>query len=144
MAAHLFILIAALVTIHKLHTLLAIECTNQCKESSSFRPPFHLLLRQWSVPFYILRAPLALFHLEPLKYTPQFMVCIGRSELIYRYRNETPCTLLVHPRRWSWCTPLLGLPSACSVRYYEPLTFILLQGAQLIENFRECTLPPTV
>ena len=32
------------------------------------------------------------------------MVCIGRSESIYRYRDETPCTLLVRSCRWSWCT----------------------------------------
>jgi len=63
------------------------------------------------------------------------MVCIRRSELIYRYRNETPCVLLVRSRRWSWCTPFLGLPVPCSVRYYEPLIFILLQGTQLIEKF---------
>jgi len=72
------------------------------------------------------------------------MVCKRRSELIYRYRNKTPCALLVHPRRWSWCTPFLCLPAPCSVRYYEPLNFILLQGAQLIAKIRERALPPTV
>jgi len=40
--------------------------------------------------------------------------------------------------------PCLGLPSPCSVRYYESLTFILLQGAQQIEKVRECTLLPTI
>jgi len=72
------------------------------------------------------------------------MVCIGYSELIYRYRNETPCARLIHSCRWSWPRPFLGLPAPCSVRYYEPLTLILLQGAQLIEKVDECTLPPTV
>jgi len=72
------------------------------------------------------------------------MVCTRCSELIYRYRDETPCALLLRSCRWSWCSPFLGLPSACSVRYYEPLTFILLQGTQLIEEVRERPLPSTV
>jgi len=40
--------------------------------------------------------------------------------------------------------PFLGLPAPCSVRYHEPLTFILLEGAHLIEKLRECPLLPTV
>ena len=72
------------------------------------------------------------------------MVCVARSDPIYRYRNETPCTLLVRSGRWSWRSPFLGLPAPCPVCYYEPLTFILIQGAQLIEKIRERTLLPTV
>jgi len=89
-------------------------------------------------------APLALFHLHPLKCTPQLVVCIGRSELIYRYYNKTPCTLLARSCRWSWCTPFLGLPSPCSVCHYQPLIFILLQGTQLIEKIRERPLLSTI
>ena len=84
--------------------------------------------------FYILRSPLALFHLDPLKCTAQFMVCIQCSKSIYRYYNKTPCALRIRSRRGIWCTPLLGRPAPCSVRYYEPLTFILLQGTQFTEK----------
>jgi len=94
--------------------------------------------------FYILRAPLALFHLNPLERTPQIMVCLGRSELFYRYRNKTTCTLRVRSRRWSWRNPLLGLPAPCSIRNYEPLIFILLQGAQLTKKVVKCTPLPTI
>ena len=72
------------------------------------------------------------------------MVCIRCSELIYRYRNETPCALLVRSCRRSWWTSFLGHPAPCSARYYEPLTFILFEGTQLIEKIRECTRFPTI
>ena len=78
---------------------------------------------------------MALFHLHSLKCTTQFMVCIQCSKLIYRYCNETSCALLVHPCRWSWRTPFFGLPAPCPIRFDEPLTLILLQGARLIEKF---------
>jgi hypothetical protein len=87
---------------------------------------------------------MALFHLESLESTHQLIVCIRCSELIYRYRNETPCALLVHPRRWSWRSSFLRRSSPCSVCYSEPLTFILLQGTQLIETIRERSLLPTI
>jgi hypothetical protein len=107
-------------------------------------PSFPFALPSAVRTFCILRAPLTLFHLDPLKCTAQLVVCIRCSKLIYRYCNETPCTLLAYPRRWSWSSPCLGLPSPCPRRYYGPLTFILLQGTQLIEKIRECTLLPTV
>jgi hypothetical protein len=72
------------------------------------------------------------------------MVCIGRSKLICRYRNKTPCARLVRSCRWSWRSPFLGHPSPWSVRYYEPLTLIPIRGAQLIEKIGECTLLPTI
>jgi len=87
---------------------------------------------------------LALFHLHCLKCTTHFMVCIGRSELMYRYREETPCALFVCSCRWNWRSPFFRRRAPCSVRYYEPLTFILLQGAQLIEKIRERPLLPTI
>jgi hypothetical protein len=40
--------------------------------------------------------------------------------------------------------PVLGHPAPCSVRYYEPLTLVLLQGVQWIEKIGECALLPTV
>jgi len=104
--------------------------------------PFALLSA--AVLCSVLRAPLALFHLHSLKCTPQLMVGIQRSKLIYRYRSETPCTRLVRSRRWSWRGRFLGSLAPCSVCHYEPLTFILLEGAQLIEKDRECMLLPTV
>jgi len=76
-------------------------------------------------------------HLDPLKCTTQIMLCIGLSEHIYRYRSEKPCALLVRSRRWRWRSPFLGLPSPCPIRYYEHLTFILFEGAQLIEKIRD-------
>jgi len=71
-------------------------------------------------------------------------MCIRRSELIYRYRVETRCTFLVRSRPWSWRSSFMGLPAPCSVCHYEPLTLVLLQGSQLIEKIRECTLFSTV
>jgi len=88
------------ISIHKLHPFLAIiRCTHQCKKSSHFCPPFHLLLRQRSVLCYFLRTPLALLHLDPLKCTSQLMVSIRRSELMYRYCDKTSCAFLVRSLR---------------------------------------------
>jgi len=84
------------------------------------------------------------FHLDTLRCTLQFVMCIRCSELIYRYRNKSPCALLVRSRRWSWCTPFFGFPASCSVCDYEPLNFILLQRTQLIEKIRERPLFPAV
>jgi len=50
--------------------------------------------------FYIMRTPLALFHLHPLKSTSRLVMCIRCSELTHRYRSETQCALLVHSCRW--------------------------------------------
>jgi len=107
-------------------------------------PPFHLLLGQRSVLCYILRTPLTLFHLHPLEYTPQFMVCIRCSELIYRYRAGTLCALFVRSCPWSWRSLVRDHPATCSVCYNQPLTLVLLQGAQLIEKIRKCPLLTTV
>jgi len=64
------------------------------------------------------------------------MVCLRGSELIFMYRDETPCALLVCSCRWSRRNSFLGLPAPCSVRYYAPMTFGLFQGSQLIEKIR--------
>jgi hypothetical protein len=103
-----------------------------------------MLFRQRTVFCYFLRAPLTLFHLHSLKCTTQLMVCIGRSELIHRYCNKTPCTLFECSCRWSWRSPFLGHLAPCSVRHYQPLIFILLQGAQRIEKIRERPLLTTI
>jgi len=72
------------------------------------------------------------------------MVCIRCSELTDRYCNIPVCALLVRSRRWSWCTHFLGLPSPCSVGYYEPSSLVLFEGTQLNEKVHECTLLTTI
>jgi len=102
------------------------------------------MLRQLSVLFYILRAPRALFHLDPRRWTSQFMIHIRCSELIYRYRDKISCALLVRSRRRGGYTPFSGCPAPSSVCYYEPLTLVLHEGNQLFEKFRERALLPSV
>jgi hypothetical protein len=135
--AHLPILMTALKSrfTKSIRFLPSLVVLTNASRPSNFRPPFHLLFRQRFVLFHILRVRLALFHLGPLECAPQFMVCIRCLKLVYRYRGKTPCALLIRSCRWSWRSPFLGLPSPCSVRYYEPLTFILFEGTQLIEKF---------
>jgi hypothetical protein len=131
------------VMVHELHSILSVRCTHQCEQSSKMRPSFRLLFCQRSVLFYILRASLALFHLDPLKRAPQLMVHTGRLEIIYQYCDKTVCTFLVRSRRWSRCA-FFGRPSRRSVCYYENFSRVLLEGAQLIDEVGECTLFPIV
>ena len=72
------------------------------------------------------------------------MVCIRRSKLIYRYHNKMPCKLLVRPRRWSWRGPIFRRRTPCPISHNQPLTFILLQVAQMIEKVGKCPLLPTM
>jgi len=41
------------------------------------------------------------------------------------------------------CTPFLGHPAPCSIRYCEPLTLVLFEGAERIEKVGERSLFPT-
>jgi len=71
---------------------------------------------------YIMRTPLALFHLHPLKSTYRLVECIRCSELTYRYRRETQCAFFVHSCRWSWCGRFFRSPALYSIYNNEPLT----------------------
>jgi len=51
-----------------------------------------------------------------------------------------PCTFMSSELAKSF----LGLPAPCSVRYYQPMAFILLHGTELTKKVRDCTLLPTI